>query len=48
MISIVYLEEKILTRTAFVLAFEKQEGCKVVYAAQCVETFIIHIQKQKH
>jgi DNA-binding NarL/FixJ family response regulator len=47
MISIVYLEEKILIRTAFVLAFEKQEGCKVVYAAQCVETFIIHIQKQK-
>lgn len=47
MISIVYLEEKIVTRTAYQLAFEKQEDCKVIYAEQCVETFIMHIQNQK-
>lgn len=47
MISIVYLEEKIVTRSAYQLAFEKQEDCKVIYAEQCVETFIMHIQNQK-
>ena len=43
MISIVYLEEKIVTRTAYLLAFEKQEDCKVIYAEQCVELSLIHI-----
>lgn len=47
MISIVYLEKKIVTRTAYLLAFEKQEDCKVIYAEQCVETFIMHLQNQK-
>jgi DNA-binding NarL/FixJ family response regulator len=47
MISIVYLEEKIVTRTAYLLAFEKQEDCKVIYTEQCVEKFIMHIQNQK-
>ena len=47
MINIVYLEEKIVTRTAYLLAFEKQEDCKVIHAEKCVETFIMHIQNQK-
>ena len=46
MINIAYLEEKVLTRTAFVLAFEKQEDCKVMYSESGSNAFIAYIQSQ--
>jgi len=39
MFSILYREEKIATRSAFQLAIEKQEACKVQYSTGCVEDF---------
>ena len=33
MCSIIYVEEKVLTRNAFKLVIEKQEDCKVLYSA---------------
>lgn len=46
MINISYLEENILTRTAYQLLIEKQVGCKVKFHTDSVATFITHIQKQ--
>jgi len=43
MFSIHYLEEKILTRTAFQLAIEKQEDCKVVYCASTIDEYANHL-----
>jgi len=39
MFSIVYLEEKIVNRSAFQLAIEKQDECKVRYSTGCVQEF---------
>jgi DNA-binding NarL/FixJ family response regulator len=39
MFSIHYLEEKILTRTAFQLAIEKQDDCKVVYSCSSIKEY---------
>lgn len=46
MIHITYLEEKILTRTAYTLAIEKQEDCKVVYSESSPQAYVEYIQKQ--
>ena len=46
MINIAYLEEKVLTRAAFILAFEKQEDCKVMYSESVSTAFIEYIQNQ--
>lgn len=46
MISITYIEEKILTRLAFTYVFEKQEACKVIYANACPKAFIHYLQAQ--
>jgi len=46
MINIAYLEEKVLTRAAFILAFEKQEDCKVMYSESVSTAFIAYIQNQ--
>lgn len=47
MIQIIYLEEKILTRSAYTYLFEKQEGCKVVYSETNANAFIHYIEEQK-
>ena len=44
MFSIHYLEEKILTRTAFQLAIEKQEDCKVIYSASSMNEYAMYLQ----
>ena len=46
MIHITYLEEKILTRTAYTLAIEKQEDCKVVYSESSPQAYMEYIQNQ--
>jgi DNA-binding NarL/FixJ family response regulator len=48
MFSIIYLEEKILTRTAFILAIEKQEECKVIYSGDCIQACLSFIKQQSH
>ena len=45
MFSIHYLEEKILTRTAFQLAIEKQEDCKVVYSAAITNEYRRYLEQ---
>jgi DNA-binding NarL/FixJ family response regulator len=45
MFSIHYLEEKILTRTAFQLAIEKQDECKVIYSASSINEYAIYLQQ---
>ncbi len=47
MFSIHYLEEKILTRTAFQLAIEKQEDCKVIYSASSMNEYAMYLQQLK-
>ncbi len=44
MFTILYLEEKIATRSAFQLAIEKQEDCKVLYSTGLVEDFCNYIK----
>jgi DNA-binding NarL/FixJ family response regulator len=44
MFNIIYLEEKIVTRTAFQLAIEKQEECKVRYSTGSVQEFCAYIK----
>ena len=39
MFSILYLEEKIITRQAFQLAIEKQEECKVIFSTGVIQAF---------
>ena len=48
MFSIIYLEEKVLTRTAFQLAIEKQEDCKVIYSGDNIQDCIVFMQQQLH
>jgi DNA-binding NarL/FixJ family response regulator len=43
MFSIIYLEEKVLTRSAFILEIEKQEECKVMYSSGNIESFCQYI-----
>ena len=43
MFSIIYLEEKVLTRSAFILEIEKQEECKVLYSNGNIESFCQYI-----
>ena len=43
MFSIIYLEEKVLTRSAFILEIEKQEECKVLYSSGNIESFCQYI-----
>ena len=45
MFSIHYLEEKILTRTAFQLAIEKQADCKVVYSASNMHEYAKYLEQ---
>jgi DNA-binding NarL/FixJ family response regulator len=44
MFSIHYLEEKLLTRTAFELVIEKQEDCKVVYSGSILQDYIMYLK----
>jgi len=46
MINIHYLEENILTRTAYQMLIEKQDGCKIKFSTDCATTLITDIQKQ--
>ncbi len=49
MFSIIYLEEKVLTRTSFQMAIEKQEDCKVIYSNGSIKDFCEYIYKEsKH
>jgi DNA-binding NarL/FixJ family response regulator len=48
MFSITYLEEKILTRTTFQLAVEKQADCKVIYSSGDTDAFIQFLATQQH
>jgi hypothetical protein len=45
MFSVIYLEQKVLTRNAFTLAIEKQVDCKVIYACGDVHDFLNYIQE---
>lgn len=45
MFSITYLEEKQLTRTAFQLAIEQQEECKVIYSSGDMQAFCKFLQE---
>lgn len=44
MFSIIYLEEKIMTRHSFQLAIEQQEECKVIYSGGDVDEFCATLQ----
>ena len=46
MFSIIYLEQKILTRNAFRLAIEQQTDCKVIYSSGDIPPFLNFIQQQ--
>lgn len=46
MFSIIYLEEKELTRSAFQLAIEKQESCKVVYSCGQLNEFCDYVKNK--
>ena len=49
MFSIIYVEEKVLTRNAFKLVIEKQEDCRVLYSSGCIEDFCKYIlEESKH
>lgn len=47
MFSIIYLEEKLVTRDSFKLIIEKQEDCKVIYSAGIVNDFCEMIKINK-
>jgi DNA-binding NarL/FixJ family response regulator len=47
MFSITYLEEKILTRTTFQLAVEKQADCKIIYSSGDTDEFIRFLATQQ-
>lgn len=47
MIHISYLEEKILTRTAFQLVMEKQQDCKVIYSGADIKDFCQQLNENK-
>ena len=44
MFSIIYIEEKVVTRNAFELMIEKQEDCKVIYSNGCITDFCDNIK----
>jgi len=46
MFSIIYLEEKVVTRTSFVMAMEQQEECKVLYHSGDITDFCQFITKE--
>lgn len=46
MFSIIYVEEKVLTRNAFKLVIEKQEDCKVLYSSGSIEDFRRYIVEE--
>ena len=46
MFSIIYIEEKVLTRNAFKLVIEKQEDCKVLYSSGSIEDFCKYILEE--
>ena len=46
MFSIIYVEEKVLTRNAFNLVIEKQEDCKVLYSSGSIEDFNRYILEE--
>lgn len=46
MFSIIYIEEKVLTRNAFKLVIEKQEDCKVLYSGGSIEDFCKYILEE--
>ncbi len=48
MFSITYLEEKILTRTTFQLAVEKQTDCKIIYSSGDTCDFVQFLAAQQH
>jgi len=45
MFSIMYLEEKMLTRSSFQLAIEKQEECKVIYSGGNITEFCSYLKQ---
>ena len=47
MFSILYLEEKIITRQAFQLAIEKQEECKVIFSTGDIQAFCSFLKEDK-
>ena len=47
MIHISYLEEKILTRTAFQLVMEKQHDCKVIYSGADIQAYCEQLNENK-
>jgi len=47
MFSIIYIEEKVVTRHAFELMIEKQEDCKVIYSNGCIPSFCANINTVK-
>ena len=46
MFSIIYLEEKVLTRSAFELVIEKQEDCKVIYSGASIQACLSFMNQQ--
>jgi DNA-binding NarL/FixJ family response regulator len=49
MFSIIYLEEKIVTRNSFVMSIEQQEECKVIYNSGSIPDFCQYIvQESRH
>ncbi len=47
MFSIIYLEEKIVTRHSFQLALEKQEDCKVIFSTGDINAFCNFLKEDK-
>lgn len=47
MFSIVYLEQKIITRYSFQLAIEKQEDCKVIFSTGDIQSFCQFLKEDK-
>ena len=47
MFSIIYLEQKLVTRDSFKLIIEKQEACKVVFDTDAVDEFCEFINNEK-
>jgi len=46
MFSVIYLEQKVLTRNAFALVIENQVDCNLIYSSGDVHDFINYIQAQ--
>lgn len=47
MFSIIYLEQKLVTRDSFKLIIEKQDECKVVFTTGAIDDFCTYIKNEK-